>query len=84
MTPPETPVSERPASETPASDTTPLDLDGLESELLHAIDTASDLDKIEEVRVGAFGRKGRIPALMQEVGALPADARKASAKRSTA
>ena len=76
MTPPETPVSERPASETPASDTTPLDLDGLESELLHAIDTASDLDKIEEVRVAALGRKGRVSELMQKLGALPPDARK--------
>ncbi|MEX1060657.1 MAG: phenylalanine--tRNA ligase subunit alpha [Methyloceanibacter sp.] len=54
-----------------------LELYSLKTELLHAIAEASDLDKLEEVRIAALGRKGRIPELMQALGSLPLDERKA-------
>ena len=54
-----------------------LELYSLKTELLHAIAEASDLDKLEEVRVAALGRKGRISELMQALGSLPPDERKA-------
>jgi len=54
-----------------------LELYSLKTELLHAIAEASDLDKLEEVRIAALGRKGRISELMQALGSLPPDERKA-------
>jgi phenylalanyl-tRNA synthetase alpha chain len=51
-------------------------LDSLQAELLRAIGNASDLGKLEEVRIAALGRKGRVAELMQELGGLPAEARK--------
>ena len=66
MTPPET---ETPQSATP-------ELQGLEGELLGAIAEASDLATLEEVRVAALGKKGRVSELMQRLGQLPPEARK--------
>ena len=66
MTPPEI---ETPASEAPT-------LEGLEGELLGAVAAASDLAKLEEVRVAALGRKGRVSELMQRLGQLPPEARR--------
>ena len=54
-----------------------LELYSLKTELLHAIAEASDLDKLEEVRVAALGRKGRVSELMQALGSLPQEERKA-------
>ena len=54
-----------------------LELYSLKTELLHAIAEASDLDKLEEVRIAALGKKGRISELMQALGSLPPDERKA-------
>ena len=54
-----------------------LELYSLKSELLHAIAEANDLDKLEEVRVAALGRKGRVSELMQALGSLPPEERKA-------
>ena len=54
-----------------------LELYSLKKELLHAIAEASDLDKLEEVRVAALGRKGRVSELMQALGSLPPEERKA-------
>jgi phenylalanyl-tRNA synthetase alpha chain len=54
-----------------------LELYSLKTELLHAIAEASDLDKLEEVRVAALGRKGRVSELMQALGSLPPEERKA-------
>jgi phenylalanyl-tRNA synthetase alpha chain len=53
------------------------ELYNLKTELLHAIAEASDLDKLEQVRIAALGKKGRISELMQALGALPPDERKA-------
>jgi phenylalanyl-tRNA synthetase alpha chain len=66
MTPPET---ETPQAATP-------ELQGLEVELLGVIAEASDLAKLEEVRVAALGKKGRVSELMQRLGQLPPEARK--------
>ena len=52
------------------------ELESLQTELLRAIANASDLGALEEVRVAALGRKGRVAELMQKLGALPPDARK--------
>src|SRR6476646_3840161 len=54
-----------------------LELYSLKTQLLHAIAEASDLDKLEEVRVAALGRKGRVSELMQALGSLPPEERKA-------
>jgi len=53
------------------------ELYSLKTELLHAIAEAPDLDTLEEVRITALGKKGRISELMQALGSLPPDERKA-------
>ena len=52
------------------------ELDSLKTELLDAIARASDLGKLEEVRIAAFGRKGRVSELMGGLGSLPPEQRK--------
>src|SRR5512134_2812281 len=54
-----------------------LELYSLKTELLRAIAEASDLDGLEQVRIAALGKKGRISELMQALGSLPPDDRKA-------
>lgn len=53
------------------------DLASLESELLATIAGAADLTAIEQVRVAALGKKGRVSELMSRLGSLPPDERKA-------
>jgi phenylalanyl-tRNA synthetase alpha chain len=55
---------------------TALDLETLQSELLGAIASAADLGTLEEVRIAALGRKGRVPELMQRIGTLPPEERR--------
>jgi len=50
----------------------------LEQDLLEAIAAAGDLGALEDVRVAALGKKGRISELMKGLGALAPDERKAS------
>jgi phenylalanyl-tRNA synthetase alpha chain len=52
-------------AETPTAETSSLE--GLERELIGAIDAAPDLAKLEEVRVEALGRKGRVSELMAKL-----------------
>jgi phenylalanyl-tRNA synthetase alpha chain len=52
------------------------ELDSLKAELLEAVARASDLDTLEEVRVSALGKKGRVSALMQRLGAMPPEQRR--------
>ena len=52
------------------------ELDTLKAELLEAVATASDLASLEEVRVGALGKKGRVSALMQRLGSMPPEERR--------
>jgi phenylalanyl-tRNA synthetase alpha chain len=61
-------------AETPTAET--ASLEGLEGELLGAIAKAADLGALEEVRVSALGRKGRVSELMQTLGQMPPEARK--------
>jgi phenylalanyl-tRNA synthetase alpha chain len=53
------------------------DLTTLERGLLADIDKAASLDAIEQVRIAAFGKKGCISELMQTLGKLPPEERKA-------
>jgi phenylalanyl-tRNA synthetase alpha chain len=53
------------------------ELDSLKRELLDAVAAAPDLAKLEDVRIAALGRKGHVAALMQKLGALSADERRA-------
>jgi phenylalanyl-tRNA synthetase alpha chain len=50
-------------------------LDQLRSDLLTRI-TEADLDRLEDLRVEALGRKGSISEMMRGLGSLPADQRK--------
>jgi phenylalanyl-tRNA synthetase alpha chain len=52
-------------------------LDTLQSELLAAIEGASDMAALEAARVGALGKKGRLTELMKGLGELQGEARKA-------
>lgn len=52
-------------------------LDSLKQEFTAAITAAADSAALEEVRVTALGKKGRITDLMKSLGTLPADERKA-------
>ena len=54
------------------------DLDRVRKELLDAVDTAGNREALEQVRVAALGRKGRITELMKGLGGLAADARKSA------
>jgi phenylalanyl-tRNA synthetase alpha chain len=56
-------------------------IDKLRAELLAAVSDTSDLATLEEVRVAALGKKGRITALMKELGAMSPDERKAAGQR---
>jgi len=54
-----------------------LDLEKLESELLGAVASASGETELEEVRVGALGKKGSISELLKTLGTMSPDERKA-------
>ncbi len=53
-------------------------IDQLREELLAAVEQAADLAALDEVRVKALGKKGRITAEMKGLGALDPDQRKAT------
>jgi phenylalanyl-tRNA synthetase alpha chain len=53
------------------------DLSALESDLLRVISGAADLGALEQVRVAALGKKGRVSELMAQLGKLPPEQRKA-------
>ena len=52
------------------------DLDQLKSDLVAAINTATSLDMLEEVRLHALGKKGVISAQLKTLGSLEPDQRK--------
>jgi len=52
------------------------ELDTLKAELLEAVASSSDLTTLEDVRVGALGKKGRVSALMQRLGSMAPEERK--------
>ena len=53
------------------------DIDELVADARRGIANASSVRELEAVRVGVFGRKGRLTALRKSIGALPADERPA-------
>src|SRR5215813_3722343 len=53
------------------------DLRTLETELLAAVTAAPDEAALEEVRVSALGRNGKITALLKTLGTMTPDERKA-------
>ncbi|NQV56000.1 MAG: phenylalanine--tRNA ligase subunit alpha [Rhodospirillales bacterium] len=52
------------------------DLDALKTELIGEVSAAADLDALEQVRISALGKKGRITDLMKGLGQMSADERK--------
>jgi len=53
----------------------------VKAELLKSVSAAQDLTALEEARVAALGKKGRITGLMKALGTLDADARKEEGAR---
>jgi len=51
-------------------------LENLKSELLAEVKAANDMASLEEVKVSALGKKGKITGLMKELGTLQGDERK--------
>jgi len=52
------------------------DLESLERALLSDVSGAADMAALEQVRVAALGKKGRVADLMQRLGKLPPEERK--------
>ena len=52
------------------------DLEKLETDILQEIATAGDLSALEETRVSALGKKGRVSALMKTLGQMAPEDRK--------
>ena len=51
-------------------------IDALRTEIVETVKAANDIDKLEEVRVSALGKKGKVTGLMQTLGQLSPDQRK--------
>ncbi len=52
------------------------DAEALRGELIDDVQRAQDLAGLEDIRIAALGRKGRITGMMKTLGALDADARR--------
>ena len=52
------------------------DLTSLETALVAEIAAAAGLKALEEVRISALGKKGRVPELMAQLGKLPPEEKK--------
>ena len=57
------------------------DIATLEADLAAAIDAAATLDALEQVRVAALGKKGRVTELMKGLGRMSPDERKTQGPR---
>ncbi len=53
-----------------------MNLDALKKELVETVKAANDIPALEEVRVTALGKKGKVTGLMQTLGKLAPDERK--------
>ena len=60
------------------------ELDSLKTELIDAIQRASNLGALEEVRVAALGRKGRVSELMRPWARFRRKSARATGRPSTA
>jgi phenylalanyl-tRNA synthetase alpha chain len=58
-----------------------VDVERLQSALLSEVAAAPDLPALEQVRVGALGKKGRITDLTKSLGRLDPEARRAAGQR---
>ncbi len=58
------------------TETVSVDLNALEADILKDIEAAGDVGAIEAVRVAAVGKKGRISALMSQLGKMAPEDRK--------
>ncbi len=56
-------------------------IEKLRTELLTAVSDAAELTTLEDVRVAALGKKGRITGMMKELGAMAPEDRKAAGQR---
>ena len=56
-------------------------LDALKLELAGMVETATDVQVLEQVRVSALGKKGQITALMKDLGQMEPDERKAAGQQ---
>jgi len=54
------------------------DIDSLRSELTAAAQQAADLNALEEIRIAALGKKGRVTQLMKGLGGMDPEERKAA------
>ncbi len=54
------------------------DVEALRKELMAQVENAAGLDDLEQIRLSALGKKGRITELMKGLGAMDADARKSA------
>jgi len=57
------------------------DLEGLKAELTEAVSAAGSLEALEQVRIEALGKKGRVTGLMKTLGALTPEERKDAGRR---
>jgi phenylalanyl-tRNA synthetase alpha chain len=64
-----------------ASAQSEVDVDRLQRELLAEIARAADLAGLEQLRVGALGKKGTITGLTKSLGALDPEVRRAAGQR---
>mgnify|MGYP004707225963 CR=1 FL=1 len=53
------------------------EIDPLRREILNAVSAAESREALEQVRVSALGRKGRVTGLMKNLASLEAEARRA-------
>jgi phenylalanyl-tRNA synthetase alpha chain len=53
-------------------------LASLRDELLRAVNQAADLDRLEQARIGALGKKGRITGMLKDLASLDGDARRSA------
>jgi len=58
-----------------------VDVEQLQSTLLSEVAAAPDLPALEQLRVGALGKKGRITALTKSLGDLDPESRRAAGQR---
>ena len=53
-----------------------MNITALKSELIQSVETAKDLNELDQARVNALGKKGRITELMKNMGSLSVEERK--------
>ena len=56
-------------------------IDALKSEISDAIEKASDLSGLEEIRIAELGKSGRVTGLMKGLGQMAPEDRKAAGQQ---